>query len=90
MKVEKEVRIFDMRNQVRDIANTIYWSEISRKYFDKSSSWLYHKIDGLDNGFTPDEALKFKESLIDLSNRIRTCAENIKIPETNCSAEANN
>lgn len=79
MKVEKEKRIMDMKSQVDDILIEISWREIAIQYFGKSPSWIYHKMDGLDNGFTPEEALKFKESLIDLSNRIKNCAENIKI-----------
>lgn len=89
MKVEKEKRIMNMRSLVYDIIIEISWREIARQYFGKSSSWLYHKLDGLDNGFTPEEAIKLKDSLIDLSNRIKYCAENIKIPETDGSTEAN-
>ena len=90
MKVEKEKRILNMKSQVNDILIEISWREIAIQYFGKSSSWLYHKMDGLDNGFTPEEATKLKESLIDLSKRIKNCAENIKIPETNCPTEVPN
>lgn len=50
--------------------------------FGKSSSWLYHKMDGRDgNGkptsFTPEEAEKLKGALLDLSDRIRRAADTI-------------
>ena len=87
MRVEKEKRIYNMQSQVEDILIEISWREIAGQYFGKSPSWIYHKLHGLDNGFSPEEAIKFKEALIDLSNRIKTCAENIKIPENNSTKE---
>ena len=61
---------------------TISWREFANTYFQRSSSWLYHKLDGIDGnggegGFTPQEAEQMRGALIDLSNRIRRAAENI-------------
>ena len=61
---------------------TISWREFANTYFQRSSSWLYHKLDGIDGnggegGFTPQEAEQMRGALIDLSNRIRKAAENI-------------
>lgn len=55
---------------------------ITDNYFHKSSSWLYHKMDGIDGnggkgGFTPDEAEQLRGALVDLSNRIRRVADTI-------------
>ena len=55
---------------------------LSRTNFGKSSSWLYHKMDGRDgNGkptsFTAEEIEELKGALLDLSNRIRRAAESI-------------
>ena len=74
--------ITDMRQRMRDISLSISWREIANTYFKKSSSWLYHKLDGIDGnggrgGFTPDEAHQLYGALIDLSDRIRRAAENI-------------
>lgn len=69
----------DMRGRMSDILIEISWREIARQYFDKSSSWIYHKMNGLDGGFSEQEAIKLRESLLDLSDRIRKSAESIVI-----------
>lgn len=74
--------INDMKKRIRDIQMTISWREFANTYFQRSSSWLYHKLDGIDGnggegGFTPQEAEQMRGALIDLSNRIRKAAENI-------------
>ena len=76
------VVISDMKKRIKDIQMTISWREFANTYFQRSSSWLYHKLDGIDGnggegGFTPQEAEQMRGALIDLSNRIRRAAENI-------------
>ena len=71
-----------MRQKLYDLLVAISWADLSRTYFGKSSSWLYHKMDGRDgNGkpttFTAEEQERLKGALIDLSNRIRKAAETI-------------
>lgn len=68
--------ITDVRKKTRDIALAISWRELANTYFHKSSSWLYHKMDGKDGrgragGFSPTEAEQLREALVDLSDRIR-------------------
>ena len=80
--VKNPVVISDMKKRIRDIQMTISWREFANTYFQRSSSWLYHKLDGIDGnggegGFTPQEAEQMRGALIDLSNRIRKAAENI-------------
>lgn len=63
-------RLFDT-----GLINIISWADVSRNYFNKSNSWLYHKLRGIDgNGkpttFSEDELTTLKESLLDLSKRI--------------------
>ena len=78
-----EVRMVDnmtMKKKLYDLLVAISWADLSRTYFGKSSSWLYHKMDGRDgNGkptdFTPEEALQLKGALVDLSDRIRRAAD---------------
>lgn len=74
--------ITDMRERMKDILLALSWQYIARTYFSKSSSWLYHKMDGIDGnggvgGFSPQERLQFKEALEDLSIRIKKCADSI-------------
>jgi Domain of unknown function (DUF5053) len=57
-------------------------AKISMKYFEKSRSWLYHKLDGIDgNGkptdFSAEEKEQLRNALKDLSIRISTCADNL-------------
>lgn len=78
----KPVVISDMRKRIRDIQVAVSWREIANNYFHKSSSWLYHKIDGIDGnggvgGFNPEEAEQLRGALFDLSSRIRKVAESI-------------
>lgn len=48
----------------------------------KPSSWLYHKLDGIDDNkvptaFNEEEKLQLKGALSDLADRIRRAADNI-------------
>lgn len=72
----------DMKARLGDILMALSWREIARNYFGKSSSWLYHKLDGIDGnggvgGFSNSEAMELKDALIDLSDRIRAAADRI-------------
>lgn len=71
-----------MKTKLNDILLSITWRDIAHRYFGKSSSWLYHKMDGIDgNGgkgeFTPAEAKQLQMALYDLSDRIRAAADRI-------------
>ena len=70
------------RQKLKDILVEVSWAEISRQYFGKSSSWLYHKLDGIDgNGgegqFSEAELQQFKGALCDLADRIRRVADSL-------------
>ncbi len=70
----RPVVITDMKKKASDILLAISWRELANSYFHKSSSWLYHKMDGIDGnggkgGFTPEEAEQLRGALVDLSNR---------------------
>lgn len=82
MKQQETEIITDMRSRMKDILTAISWREMARRYFGRSSSWLYHKLDGIDGnggvgGFSPAETAKLREALIDLSERIRKTAESL-------------
>lgn len=71
-----------IKQKLSDILMVISWREIARQYFSKSSSWLYHKLDGINGnggkgGFTDEERKKLKDSLLDLSERIKKATEEI-------------
>ncbi len=71
-----------MKMRLSDILLSITWRDIAHRYFGKSSSWLYHKMDGINgNGgkdeFTTDEAKQLQAALYDLSDRIRAAADTI-------------
>lgn len=76
------VVVTDMKGKVQDILMSVSWRDFANTYFQKSSSWFYHKMDGIDGnggtgGFNQQEAEQMRDALIDLSNRIRRAAENI-------------
>ena len=80
--IEKPMVISDMKKRLADILMVISWRELANTYFEKSSSWLYHKMDGIDGnggkgGFSDMEALQMRAALIDLSKRIRRAADEI-------------
>lgn len=79
---QKDQRITDMKKRLSDILLAISWRELSNTYFERSSSWLYHKMDGIDGnggqgGFTIEEAEQLQGALYDLSARIRRAAESM-------------
>ena len=72
-----------MKKKMEDILLAISWRELSTRYFGKSCSWLYHKLDGIDgNGkpteFTEEEKFMLKGALTDLADRIRRTADSIQ------------
>ena len=74
--------VTDMKKKVQDILMSVSWRDFANTYFQKSSSWFYHKMDGIDGnggtgGFNQQEAEQMRGALIDLSERIRRAAENI-------------
>ena len=65
-----------VKETLNDIALDISWAKLSKKYFNRSPSWIYHKIDSIDGngnagGFSHEEVEQFKGELYDLSERIR-------------------
>ena len=80
--VDRPALIGDMKKRIRDIQMAISWREFANTYFHRSSSWFYHKLDGIDGnggegGFTEEEAEQMRGALMDLSERIRRVAESI-------------
>ncbi|MDM8153584.1 DUF5053 domain-containing protein [Bacteroides gallinaceum] len=72
----------DVKAKLSDILMLVTWRDIARNYFGKSSSWLYHKLDGIDGnggkgGFTPEEQEQLRNALFDLSERIRIAADKL-------------
>ncbi len=79
---ETPVMISDMKKKIKDIQMAISWRDFSNTYFQRSSSWFYHKMDGIDGnggvgGFSEKETEQMRNALFDLSDRIRRAAENI-------------
>lgn len=79
---KEKVLVSDVKSRLSDILMKITWREIATDYFGKSSSWLYHKLDGISGngetgGFTEDELFQLKGALVDLSDKIRKAAERL-------------
>jgi hypothetical protein len=72
----------DIKPILSDVLLDITWSKIAKRYFGKSSSWMYNKINGVDGnggagGFTDAEREQLKGALIDFSFRLRTVSEQL-------------
>ncbi len=70
------------KQKLADILLDINVAKIANRYFGKSSSWLYHKLDGIDgNGgkgdFTEEELQQLKSALLDLARRIEITAKTL-------------
>lgn len=70
------------KKAVSDILLSVKWAHISTHYFGKSRSWFSQKLNGYDGNnmesdFTEDEKEVLRNSLYDLSDRIRKCADKI-------------
>ena len=79
----KETQAGTVKADLQDILLAISWADLSKTYFGKSNSWLYHKLDGYDGSkrqisFTDEEKQILKGALVDLADRIRRAADNIK------------
>ena len=79
---KEKVLVSDVKSRLSDILMKITWREIATDYFGKSSSWLYHKLDGISGngaigGFTEDELFQLKGALVDLSDKIRKAADSL-------------
>ncbi len=77
-----QVLVSDVKSTLSDIMMKITWREVAHDYFGKSSSWLYHKLDGKDGngrpgGFTQEEIFQLKGALCDLSDKIRKAADRL-------------
>ncbi|WP_315402997.1 DUF5053 domain-containing protein [Hoylesella saccharolytica] len=79
----KKTQTDTMKTQLHDLLISISWSDLSKRYFGKSGSWLYHKLDGVDGNkmpteFSEAEKNQLKGALVDLADRIRRAAEGIQ------------
>ena len=66
----KETQTDTVKARLADILMHVSWGDISREYFGKSGSWLYHKLNGVDGNkkptdFTIEERYQLKGALID-------------------------
>ena len=82
MEKNKQAKDNTVKQRLQDILLSVSWRDISNTYFDRSASWLYHKLDGIDGnggvgGFTDKEKEQLRGALVDLSDRLRRAADNI-------------
>lgn len=65
-----------VKKQLSNVLMLISWREFARRYFGKSSSWLYHKLDGLTE-FTETERLQMKSYLRNMAQELNDAADTI-------------
>lgn len=78
----KQTKDSSVKQRIQDIQMLVSWREIAHTYFGRSSSWLYHKLDGIDGnggvgGFSDEEKMMLRGALCEVSNRIRAAADRI-------------
>lgn len=49
----KETQAETMKAQLSDLLISISWADLANRYFNRSGSWLYHKLDGIDGNKKP-------------------------------------
>ena len=81
--VLKQTQAETTKAQLSDLLISISWSDLAKRYFNRSGSWLYHKLDGVDGNkkstsFTEAELDQLRGALVDLSERIRRAADNLQ------------
>lgn len=72
----------EVKTKMQDILCDIAIGRLCMRYFDKTPSWLYHKINqevvnGKQITFTEEEKQQLKGALCDLSDRIRRTADTL-------------
>lgn len=77
--MEKAEKDNTVKQRMQDILLCVSWREIANTYFDRPASWLYNKLNAIDDngGFTEKEKELLRGALFDLSERIRRAAETI-------------
>ena len=78
-KLIQQAETILVRQQLKEISGIVSMSYISEKYFGKSRTWLYQKINGnIKNGkpvkFTGEEIKTFNLALQDISRKIGSVA----------------
>lgn len=73
MEKNKQAKDNTVKQRLQDILLSVSWRDIANTYFDRSASWLYHKLDGIDGnggvgGFTDKEKEQLRGALVDLSD----------------------
>lgn len=55
--MEKAEKDNTVKQRMQDILLCVSWREIANTYFDRPASWLYNKLNGIDDngGFTEKE-----------------------------------
>ena len=79
----KQTQADTMKAQLSDLLISISWADLAKRYFGRSGSWLYHKLDGIDGNqkpisFTDEEREQIRGALVDLSERIRKAADRMQ------------
>lgn len=82
MALKLEAKEGSTKAKLYDIIVDISWGMIAKRYFSKSASWFYQRMNGIDgNGkptdFTEEERKQLKGALCDLADRIRKAADNL-------------
>lgn len=79
-EVPSERLAVDLKSE--DIANVLKLSYIAKRFFGRTRTWLYHKlngdkVNGKRAGFTPDERRKLKAALDTIAGEIQSLSDKL-------------
>lgn len=71
---------FSVSQILNDVYEDINWAYLSKNYFGKSRSWLFHQFNSINDGkddFSEIDLQKLKEALTDIASRLLQAADRI-------------
>jgi len=67
----------EVRKKVEEIYDIVPWFEVAESYLDKPYTWLSSKFTKDNEEFTKEEIEKLRNALLDIAERITSCAQKI-------------
>lgn len=70
-----------VKEALTEVYEQINWAYLSRNYFGKTRSWIYHKFSGRNNGkaddFSEEDRQTLKNALSDIAGKLTAIAEKL-------------
>lgn len=75
----------EVRKQLEEVLSFISVSALAKKYFGRSSSWFYQRLNGNEvhgktAAFTPEEIHRLADALNDIASKLKNAATTFSVP----------